>query len=117
MSKHVHHEVIVAYLEGKTVQMLLMLKPESWKDYRLVPDAPLPMFSPEEQWRIKPVEVRRWYVHDRFDTLADYATIDQAAKMALHAIQDGSVGIHMIWATPEENAEYCNTGVFPFANK
>ena len=116
MVPHPHHEVITAFLEGRTVQK--STGHGAWDDYIIgLCSGILPGFDPRDQWRIKPVEVRRWYVHDRFDTLADYVTIGEAAKMAQHAIDDGNDGIHMIYATPEENAEYCNTGKFPFSNK
>lgn len=119
MTKHPHHDVIVAFLEGKVVQRYEVVlhdkQPHAWVDYSMNLDSSiLPSFVPTEQWRVKPVVERRWYVHDRADTLGDYVTAAEAARCCEHLVRDGLDGIHMIYATAEEQTEYCRSGKFPF---
>lgn len=57
-AKHTHHEIIVAYLEGKTIQMLNHLN--QWQDLEPYHKLSyLPSFHLSNEYRIKPIDLVR----------------------------------------------------------
>lgn len=58
---------------------------------------------------------KKWYVHDEYDCFADFDLLSEAAVQAMYMTSTLELsGVHIVYMSPKEHAQYCNSGKLIF---